>query len=168
MWYCVAEALFAAAPPASTAAIANGTDQRFMATLLLCRRFQPCARCGFPEAPVPEWRPVRWTPRKAYTVHMRRWALTIALDPRREQPLFLQLAHAIAEDIRRGRLKPGDALPGSRELADLLGINRNTVVAGYGELAAEGLLCTRVGGGTFVAQAPAAVSRSNAPSSEFP
>ena len=99
---------------------------------------------------------------------MRRWALTIALDPQREQPLFLQLAGAIAEGIRRGRLKPGEALPGSRELADLLGVNRNTVVAGYGELVAEGLLCTRVGGGTFVAQAPAAAVAKITPSSEFP
>ncbi|HJU25249.1 MAG TPA: PLP-dependent aminotransferase family protein [Rhodanobacteraceae bacterium] len=99
---------------------------------------------------------------------MRRWALTIALDPQREQPLFLQLAAAIAEDIRRGRLKAGDALPGSRELADLLGVNRNTVVAGYGELVAEGLLCTRVGGGTFVASAPATAVTPVAPSSEFP
>jgi GntR family transcriptional regulator/MocR family aminotransferase len=99
---------------------------------------------------------------------MRRWALTIALDPQREQPLFLQLANAIAEDIRRGRLKPGDALPGSRELADLLGVNRNTVVAGYGELGAEGLLCTRVGGGTFVAQAPPAAGTPTAPSPGFP
>ncbi|HEY3521056.1 MAG TPA: PLP-dependent aminotransferase family protein [Rhodanobacteraceae bacterium] len=99
---------------------------------------------------------------------MRRWTLTIALDPQREQPLFLQLAGAIAEDIRRGRLKTGDALPGSRELADLLGVNRNTVVAGYGELVAEGLLCTRVGGGTFVAQAPAATVTAIAASSEFP
>lgn len=99
---------------------------------------------------------------------MRRWALTLALDPQREQPLFLQLAGAIAEDIRRGRLKPGDALPGSRELADLLGVNRNTVVAGYGELVAEGLLCTRVGGGTFVAQSTAAAATPIAPSSEFP
>ena len=82
--------------------------------------------------------------------------------------MFLQLANAIAEDIRRGRLKPRDALPGSRELADLLGVNRNTVVAGYGELVAEGLLCTRVGGGTFVAQAPAAAVATIAPSSEFP
>jgi len=99
---------------------------------------------------------------------MRRWALTIALDSQREQPLFLQLANAIAEDIRRGRLKSGDALPGSRELADLLGVNRNTIVAGYGELVAEGLLCTRVGGGTFVAKAPATTTAPIAPSSEFP
>ena len=87
---------------------------------------------------------------------MRRWELTLTLDPAHPQPLFLQLARAITDAIRRGRLKPGEALPGTRELAGLLGVNRNTVVAGYAELAAEGLVQTRVGGGTFVAtQAPA-------------
>ena len=87
---------------------------------------------------------------------MRRWELGVTLDAAREQPLFLQLAGAIAEDIRSGRLHPGDALPGTRELAAQLGLNRNTIVAGYGELAAEGLVITRVGGGTFVsAPAPA-------------
>lgn len=85
---------------------------------------------------------------------MRCWELTIALDPDQEQPLFLQIAGAIAEDIRRGRLKPGEALPGTRELAMFLGVNRNTVIAGYGELAAEGLVRTRVGGGTFVEDVP--------------
>src|SRR3569623_1001504 len=99
---------------------------------------------------------------------MRRWNLTIALDPSHEQPLFLQLAGAIAEGIRRGRLKPGEALPGSRELAGLLGVNRNTVVAGYGELAAEGLVCTRVGGGTFVAQGPASPARATPLRVDFP
>jgi GntR family transcriptional regulator/MocR family aminotransferase len=95
---------------------------------------------------------------------MRRWELTVALDPRREQPLFLQLASTIAEDIRRGRLKPGESLPGSRELAECLGVNRNTVVAGYDELLAEGLVNTRVGGGTFVADAtPAPVSSASPP-----
>lgn len=83
---------------------------------------------------------------------MRRWELAIALDPGRELPLFLQLAGAIADDIRDGRLKPGEALPGSRELALRLGVNRNTIVAGYGELVAEGLVSTRIGGGTFVSQ----------------
>ncbi|HJT96867.1 MAG TPA: PLP-dependent aminotransferase family protein, partial [Rhodanobacteraceae bacterium] len=86
---------------------------------------------------------------------MRRWELSVALDPARTQPLFLQLADAIADDIRRGRLKPGEPLPGTRELAESLALNRNTVVAGYDELAAEGLVSTRVGGGTFVsANAP--------------
>ncbi|HEY6984509.1 MAG TPA: PLP-dependent aminotransferase family protein [Rhodanobacteraceae bacterium] len=86
---------------------------------------------------------------------MRRWDLAVALDPGREQPLFLQLAHAIADDIRRGKLKPGEPLPGTRELAEQLEVNRNTIVAGYDELAAEGLVCTRVGGGTFIAESPA-------------
>jgi GntR family transcriptional regulator/MocR family aminotransferase len=83
---------------------------------------------------------------------MRRWELAVPLDPARAQPLFLQLAGAIADDIRSGRLKPGEPLPGTRELAESLDLNRNTIVAGYAELAAEGLVRTRVGGGTFVAE----------------
>src|ERR1700722_13420992 len=83
---------------------------------------------------------------------MRRWMLSIALDSKKEQPLFLQLARAVGDDIRQGRLKPGDALPGSRELASCLGVNRNTVIAGYQELESEGLISTRIGGGTFVAK----------------
>jgi GntR family transcriptional regulator/MocR family aminotransferase len=85
---------------------------------------------------------------------MRRWELTVALDPHADLPLFLQLARAIADDIRQERLHPGDSLPGSRALAQSLGVHRNTVIAGYAELHAEGLVVTRSGGGTFVA-APA-------------
>ena len=99
---------------------------------------------------------------------MRRWELTITLDPSREQPLFLQLAGAIADDIRRGLLKTGEALPGSRELADSLGINRNTVVASYGELASEGLISTRIGGGTFVAMSTVDPFAAHQPSNEVP
>ncbi|MGN6519784.1 MAG: PLP-dependent aminotransferase family protein [Dokdonella sp.] len=84
---------------------------------------------------------------------MRRWELAVSLDPQGGQPLFLQLADAIAGDMRRGRLRAGDALPGSRELAAQLGLNRNPVVAAYEELAAQGSVRTRVGGGTFVAAA---------------
>jgi GntR family transcriptional regulator/MocR family aminotransferase len=86
-----------------------------------------------------------------YDSSVRRWEFTVTLDPDREEPLFLQLANNIAEDIQRGRLKPGEPLPGSRELAGRLGLNRNTVVAGYNELAAQGLVCTRRGRGTFIA-----------------
>ena len=96
---------------------------------------------------------------------MRRWEFSIALDPGREQPLFLQLASAIADGIRRGRLKPRDALPGTRELAESLAVNRNTIVAAYNELLAEGLVSTRVGGGTFVEPLGAAVSPPNASTS---
>ena len=84
---------------------------------------------------------------------MRRWELAVSLDPARAQPLFVQLASAITHDIRAGRLKAGEALPGSRELARSLGVNRNTVMAAYRELIAEGQVSTRIGGGTFVAAA---------------
>ncbi|MFC3651836.1 PLP-dependent aminotransferase family protein [Dyella humi] len=96
---------------------------------------------------------------------MRRWALTIALDPQGELPIFLQLANAIADDIRCGRLKVGEPLPGTRELAEQLCVNRNTVVAGYEELAAEGLVHTRIGGGTFVASSLPPATRA-APSAQ--
>jgi GntR family transcriptional regulator / MocR family aminotransferase len=122
------------------------------------------------KAPLLRWELVRSivAADSRYNRAMRRWELTIVLDPAREQPLFLQLAGAIADDIRRGRLKPGDALPGSRELAERLGVNRNTVVAGYGELAAEGLISTRIGGGTFVADSAIVPLAPHAPSGKYP
>src|SRR5215470_1854872 len=83
---------------------------------------------------------------------MLNWELlTIALDPRRESPMFVQLSEALAMDIRTGRLKPGDALPGTRALATRLRVHRNTIIAGYKELMAQGLVQARRGGGTFVA-----------------
>ncbi len=71
---------------------------------------------------------------------MRKWQLTVSLDGKRELPLFLQLASALTDDIRSGRLRPGDALPGTRALAQRLGVHRNTIIAGYRELEAEGLV----------------------------
>jgi GntR family transcriptional regulator/MocR family aminotransferase len=64
----------------------------------------------------------------------------------------LRIARGVADDVRRGRLRSGDALPGTRGLADALGVNRNTVVAAYRELVAEGWAVTRPGGGTYVAE----------------
>ena len=84
---------------------------------------------------------------------MRQWTLDIALDRTRAQPLYLQLAGALADAVRQGRLNVGAPLPGTRVLATHLGLNRNTVVAAYAELVAEGVLCARNGGGTFVAEA---------------
>jgi len=83
---------------------------------------------------------------------MRGRELAVSIDSSRAQPLFVQLAGAVTEGIRSGRLKRGEALPGSRELARQLGVNRNTVMAAYRELLAEGQVSTRVGGGTFVAE----------------
>jgi PhnB protein len=60
-------------------------------------------------------------------------------------PIFVQIARALAGDIRRGRPHPGDFLPGTRALARTLNVHRNTVIAAYGELEAEGWVTTERG-----------------------
>ena len=85
---------------------------------------------------------------------MRR-AWVFVIDPSRDAglPPFLQIARALAADIQRGRLRPGDRLPGSRRLAADLRVHRNTVLAALSELIAEGWIETTRGVGTFVTRA---------------
>jgi GntR family transcriptional regulator/MocR family aminotransferase len=80
------------------------------------------------------------------------WELVIDVDRDAALPPFLQIARAVAADIERGRLRPGERLPGSRKLADSLRVHRNTVLAALDELTAEGWLETAPGRGTFVAR----------------
>src|SRR6478752_870510 len=84
---------------------------------------------------------------------MAGWQVAVDLRGEGEQPIFIRLARAISDDVRRGRLKPGDALPGSRSLARALGVHRNTVLAAYAELAAEGWITTEAAARTFVSHA---------------
>lgn len=65
-------------------------------------------------------------------------------------PLYLQLEAEIIQLICRGSLKPGEALPSSRELARHLGLNRKTVVATYEELDAQGWVETRERSGVYI------------------
>jgi len=71
---------------------------------------------------------------------MSPWIFPIRLEATALEPMYLQIARAIREDILRGRLGPGDALPGSRTLASTLAVHRNTVLAALRELQAEGWL----------------------------
>ena len=61
----------------------------------------------------------------------------------------------IAESIRflrdRRTLEPGDVLPSVRALAEELGVNRNTVVAAYGQLARAGIVESQGRAGTRIA-----------------
>ncbi len=83
---------------------------------------------------------------------MAAWDFSIQLDRRRELSLPAQIAQAIAADIQRGRLRPGDRLPGSRTFAKTLKVNRQTVVIAVDDLIAEGWLVSRRASGTFVAE----------------
>ena len=82
---------------------------------------------------------------------MRAHDFPVELDPKDDLPLFVQISSSLARDIARGRLRPGDALPGTRTLAETLGVHRSTVVTAYAELTAQGWVATRPGGATFVA-----------------
>jgi GntR family transcriptional regulator / MocR family aminotransferase len=67
--------------------------------------------------------------------------------------IYRQLLDAVLD----GRLRAGERLPPTRELARRLDVSRNTVAAAYERLTAEGFLVGRVGAGTFVSRAPVAV-----------
>lgn len=60
------------------------------------------------------------------------------------------VAQQLKDAILRGRLSPRERLPATRELAARLGVGRNTVLAAYEQLVAEGFLEARVGDGTYV------------------
>lgn len=82
---------------------------------------------------------------------LRGWKFEIQLDEQSDKAIYLQIADAVIKDIHSGRLKSGDALPGSRNLAQLLKINRNTVVEALNVLLIEGWLISKERQGTFVA-----------------
>lgn len=82
---------------------------------------------------------------------MAQWSYLPAFRPRGTASLPLQLAEHILQDIRSGRLRPGDALPSSRALAEALELGRNTVSEAYRELALGGWIQVRPAGGTSVA-----------------
>ena len=75
----------------------------------------------------------------------------IQLDKASNTPIFVQLSNQLAQLIHTGLLTPGQRLPGTRQLADLLDLNRQTIVAAYDEGLAQGLLESRTGSGTYVA-----------------
>jgi len=74
----------------------------------------------------------------------------IRIDPASDAPVYLQITNAFIHNIRLGRLRKGLKLPGSREVASLLNINRMTMVAAYDELQAQGWIEMLPRKGTFV------------------
>ncbi|WP_316838678.1 PLP-dependent aminotransferase family protein [Pedobacter gandavensis] len=74
----------------------------------------------------------------------------LSFDRSAERAVYLQLADALLLMIRTGKLRSGQKLPGSRDLANLLKINRITASKAYEELHMQGWLETAVGRGTFI------------------
>lgn len=81
---------------------------------------------------------------------LRPWDFKILIRRKSTTPVYLQIVHSLIDEIRRGRLSSGAALPGTRELAEGLELNRKTVVQAYAELEAQGWVQSERTRGTFV------------------
>ncbi len=78
--------------------------------------------------------------------------MEIYLETTNPVPLYQQLVDQLRRQITLGILEPGSKLPTVRELAVLTRVNRNTAARAIQVLEADGLVNTRVGRGTFVAE----------------
>jgi GntR family transcriptional regulator len=80
--------------------------------------------------------------------------LEVNIDRSGSQPLHDQVAAQIRRAIADGEAGPGDRLPLAKDLAAVLGVNKNTVLRALHILRDEGLLEFRRGRGITVAGTP--------------
>lgn len=79
-------------------------------------------------------------------------ALLVTLDRTSPVPVLRQVYLELRRAILAGAIPPGGRLPPTRALATHLGIARNSVVAAYEQLLAEGFIEGRVGAGSYVSR----------------
>lgn len=79
------------------------------------------------------------------------------LDPTSPVPLYAQIVERIRRLVAVGALRPGDRFLTVRDLAARARVNRNTAARAVQELERAGVLRTRVGQGTFVADGVPAI-----------
>ncbi len=71
-------------------------------------------------------------------------------QPGSAEPIYVQLAGALSDAIRAGRIAVGTRLPSERIYATLLGLSRTTITSAYQQLKTTGLLRGYVGRGAIV------------------
>ena len=76
--------------------------------------------------------------------------MLIQIDFKSGKPAYLQLVDQIRYAAASGALRPGEALPSIRPLAEELRLNRNTVAKAYTELESQGVIETIAGKGCFL------------------
>ena len=81
--------------------------------------------------------------------------LNVKVDRANPMDLYEQVASEIRRAIAEGEAGPGDRLPLAKDLAAVLGVNRNTVLRALRLLRDEGLLEFRRGRGVSVVSTPA-------------
>ena len=90
---------------------------------------------------------------------MRTVAVRIEVDQRSGVPIYVQIVEQVRHAVEVGGLKAGEHLPTVRRLAEDLTIAPNTIVKAYNELQRKGLVVSRPGVGTVVAEGVEEVAR---------
>ncbi len=79
-------------------------------------------------------------------------AVWIEVNPRSGVPIYVQIVDQVRHALEIGGLRPGERLPTVRQLASELTVAPNTIVKAYNELQRMGLVESRPGVGTVVAE----------------
>ena len=87
--------------------------------------------------------------------------MNLSINKNSSEPVYEQIGRQIADLVRDGLLAAGEKIPSVRELARALGVSVKTVYTAYEELAAQNIIETRHGSGTFVTAQPGVVSGAN-------
>jgi GntR family transcriptional regulator len=76
--------------------------------------------------------------------------MLLQIDFKSGKPVYLQVVDQIRYAAASGGLRPGEALPSIRPLAEELRVNRNTIAKAYTELESQGIIETQAGKGCFL------------------
>ena len=59
------------------------------------------------------------------------WKSIIKIQKQSDLAVYLQISNSIIKEIKRGAIKPGAKMPGTRIMAELLVVHRKTMVNAY-------------------------------------
>lgn len=80
------------------------------------------------------------------------WKTIIQFQKDCDHPVYLQIANAIIQEMKKGRVGPGIKLPGTRLMSEILDVHRKTLVRAYDELYAQGWIEMVPSKGTFTSK----------------
>ncbi|HZY66898.1 MAG: GntR family transcriptional regulator [Actinomycetota bacterium] len=86
-------------------------------------------------------------------------AVWLTVDARSGVPIYVQVVDQVQHAVEVGSLEAGDRLPTVRALAKELTVAPNTIVKAYNELQRAGIIESRPGVGTVVAEGVGEVAR---------
>lgn len=85
--------------------------------------------------------------------------MQIHVSPNDGVPIYQQIVNQLRYLAASGRLTAGEQLPPVRKLAEQLLVNPNTIARAYRELETAGVIESRQGSGSFVAEKVSPLSR---------